>query len=622
MAASATRLAIFAGLLSLGLICAGCSASANNGFFGATNPPRENVLRYVSGSEPESLDPQVATTQSDERICMALYEGLAEYDPRTGEPVPALAEAWEVNKDASEYVFRLRRDGRFSNGDPITARDFVYSIRRGLAPELGSRSASMAYPIKYAEAFNSGGVFVFDPNSKTYLLEKDFAEAAEQTYAPADPTRVVLPRDEKKRQKAIDANPKLKAAIAGKQFAPVKAEDVGIAAADDYTLRISLMKPAPFFISMMPHPFFRVVHQKTIDEVGNSWTEAANVVTSGPFKLEGWKHYDRVNVVRDPMNWDAKNVKLDRIVFYLLQDNATMMNLYKAGEVDATYNHTVPAAWLDVITPMKDFMDAPEAAIDFYLFNTTRGPTSDVRVRKALNMSINKKSLADWRHVKPLTAMTPDGMFPGYPQPKGDPFDPEKAKQLLAEAGYRDAAGNFAAQKFAESEVELITNPDANNLSYAEFIQAQWKQTLGATIPIRVMEGKTFFAAQAKLDYKGVSRFGWAADYMDPFTFLGLFYTAGGNNATGWWDPKYAALLDEANRTVDHQKRYELLAEAEKLLLDAQPVIPLTAGSTRWLKKPYVKGMYPNPMTLHPWKWIYLERDQAKWDYAMPKMTE
>ncbi len=136
------------------------------------------------------------------------------------------------------------------------------------------------------------------------------------------------------------------------------------------------------------------------------------------------------------------------------------------------------------------------------------------------------------------------------------------------------------------------------------------------------MEGKTFFAAQAKLDYKGVSRYGWAADYMDPFTFLGLFYTAGGNNATGWWDPKYAALLDEANRTVDHQKRYELLAEAEKLLLDAQPVIPLTAGSTRWLKKPYVKGMYPNPMTLHPWKWIYLERDQAKWDYAMPKMTE
>ncbi len=484
MAASATRLAIFAGLLSLTLMCAGCSASANNAFFGATNPPRESVLRYVSGSEPESLDPQIVTTQSDQRTCMALYEGLAEYDPKTGEPIPALAEAWEVNKDASEYVFHLRRDGRFSNGDPITARDFVYTIRRGLTPEVGSRSASMAYSITYAEAFNSGGVFVFDPNSSTYLLEKDFAETAEQRPAP-NAARVVLPGDVKRRAKEIDANPKLKTAVVGKQFAPVKPEDVGIEAVDDYTLRISLVKPAPFFVSMMPHVFFRVLHQKTIEKFGRAWTDAANIVTSGPFKLEAWKHYDRINVVRDPMYWDTKSVKLDAIVFYLLQDNTTMMNLYKAGELDATYNHTVPSAWLDVIGPMQDFMDAPEAAIDFYLFNTTKGPTSDVRVRKALNMSINKKALADWRHVKPLTAMTPDGMFPGYPQPKGDPFDPEKAKQLLAEAGYRDTAGNFDPQKFAESEVELITNPDANNLSYAEFILAQWKQNLGATIPIR-----------------------------------------------------------------------------------------------------------------------------------------
>jgi len=622
MAASATRLAIFAGLLSLGLICAGCSASANNGFFGATNPPRENVLRYVSGSEPETLDPQIPDLQNEARICMALYEGLAEYDPKTGEPVPALAETWEVNKDSSEFTFHLRHDGRFSNGDPITARDFVYTIRRGLTPGLGSRTAAMAYPIKYAEAFNSGGVFVFDPNSRTYLLEKDFAEAAEKTYAPADPSRVVLPRDEKKRQKAIDANPKLKAGVAGKQFVPVKGEDVGVDAVNDYTLHISLEKPAPFFVSMMPHVFFRVLHQKTIETFGAAWTDAANIVTSGPFKLEAWKHYDRINVVRNPMYWDAKSVKLDGIVFYLLQDNTTIMNLYKAGELDAMYNHTVPAAWLDMIGPAKDFMDAPEASVDYYQFNTTKGPTSDVRVRKALNMALDKKALADWRHVKPLSAITPDGIFPGYPQPKGDPFDPEKAKLLLAEAGYRDAAGNFDPKKFAQSEVELITNPDGNNLTFAEFIQAQWKQTLGATIQIRVMEAKTYFAARANLDYKGVSRFGWSGDYMDPYTFLSIFYTAGGSNGTGWWDPKYVALLDEANRTVDHQKRYELLAEAEKMVVEVQPVIPLVAGSTRWMKKPYVKGMYPNPMTLHPWKWIYLERDQAKWDYGMPKMTE
>src|SRR5258707_470447 len=430
MAALATRLTLVTIVLSLALISVGCAASANNAFFGATNPPRENVLRYVSGSEPETLDPQIPDGQNEARICMSLYEGLAEYDAKTGEPVPALAEKWEVNKDSSEFTFHLRRDGRFSNGDPITARDFVYTIRRGLKPEVGSRNASMAYPIKYAEAFNSGGVFVFDPNSKTYLLEKDFTEAAEKTYAPADPSRVVLSGNEKKRQKELDANPKLKAATAGKQLVPVKAEDVGVDAVNDYTLHISLVKPSPFFVSMMPHVFFRVLHQKTIEKFGVAWTDAANIVTSGPFKLEAWKHYDRINVVRDPMYWDAKNVKLDAIVFYLLQDNATIMNLYKAGELDATYNHTVPSAWLDVIGPAKDFMDAPEAAIDFYLFNTTKGPTSDVRVRKALNLAVDKKALADWRHVKPLAGLTPDGMFPGYSQPKGDPFDPEKARHF------------------------------------------------------------------------------------------------------------------------------------------------------------------------------------------------
>src|SRR5713101_1148464 len=224
MAALATRLTIVAGVLSLTLISAGCAASAKNQvFFGKTDPPRDNVLRYVSGSEPESLDPQIPTGQNEARICMALYEGLAEYDPKTGEPIPALAERWEVNKDSSELVFHLRRDGRFSNGDPITARDFVYTIRRGLTPEVGAPYASMAYPIKYAEAFNSSGVFVFDPNTKTYLLERDFAEAFEQTTAPADPTRVVLSGDEKGRKKELDTNTKLKAAVAGKQFVPVKA---------------------------------------------------------------------------------------------------------------------------------------------------------------------------------------------------------------------------------------------------------------------------------------------------------------------------------------------------------------------------------------------------------------
>jgi oligopeptide transport system substrate-binding protein len=651
-----SQLAIAAFIVALSLLSAGCSALANNSaFFGKTDPPRDNVLRYVSGSEPESLDPQISDGQPEARVYMALFEGLVEYDPKTTAPIPALAERWEVNNDSSEITFHLRRNGRFSNGDPITARDFVYTIRRGMSPKLASRNAGLAYYIKYAKAYNAGDVFVFDPAGKTFLLEKDFAQGSAQTakeplssqpvgsvtaeYPPlpedktpdADtqfhqsmhsPARLVLPADEQKRNASLDANPQLKAAVAGKQFVAVKADDIGVEAVDDYTLRISLAQSAPFFLSLMPHQFFRVVNQKAIETFGDAWTDARNIVTSGPFRLEIWRHYDRVVVKRDPMYWDAASVHLDSIVFYAVVDNTTMMNLYKAGEIDAMLNHAVPSAWLDMIAPMKDYMDAPEATIEYWQFNCKRAPTNDVRIRKALNMSVDKKALAAWRHTQPLTAITPEGMFPGYPQPKGDPFDPEKAKTLLADAGYRDSSGKFDPKKFPIDQIEIGLNPDGNNIPTAEFIQAQWKQNLGITIPIKIMEQKTFLAARSKLEYKGISRNGWGADYMDPFTFLGLYYTPTGNNGTGWWDPKYAALLDEANSTGDPQKRFELMARAEAMALEAQPVMPLFTTSARWMKKPYVKGMYPNPVSLFPWKWVYIEPDQSKWDYGVPKMTE
>jgi oligopeptide transport system substrate-binding protein len=659
MADFSSRLIALALLSALTIIYAGCGASASNQvFFGKTDPPRDNVLRYVSGPEPESLDPQISDGQPEARIYMALYEGLVEYDPKTTVPIPALAERWETNKDSSEFTFHLRRDGRFSNGDPITARDFVYTIRRGMSPEFASRNAALAYYIKYAQAYNEKGLFVRDPKTGRFLLEQDLEEAPATDDAAAkrkvpltsqsvasvadeyppipedktpdadtefhrfmhSPLRLTLPSDQKKRTKQIEANPKLKALIEGKEFVPVKPEEIGVEAIDDYTLRICLAQPAPFFMSLLPHQFFRVLHQKTIEQHKGAWTLEKNIVSSGPFKLERWSHYDRVVVSRDPNYHDAAMVKLDGIVFYLTGESATVMNLYKAGEIDAMYNHAVQAQWVDTVERLKDYMDAPESAIEYWQFNTTKPPTNDVRVRKAFNMALDKKALGAWRHQKPLTGITPEGMFPGYPSPKGDEFNPEKAKSLLAEAGYRNDAGQFDPRKFPADQMEINVNPDGANIPIAEFIQAQWKQNLGITLPIRIMEQKTFLAARAKLEYKGLGRTGWSADYMDPFTFLGLYYTAAGNNGTGWFDPKYAELLDEANSTFDRQKRFELMAQAEAIALAAQPVIPLVTTSARWLKKPYVKGMYPNPVTLLPWKFVYIERDPAKWDYSVPDM--
>ena len=323
------------------------------------------------------------------------------------------------------------------------------------------------------------------------------------------------------------------------------------------------------------------------------------------------------------MYWDAANVKLDEIDFYPMSDNPTIMNLYKVGDVDAVLNHTVPNAWLNVVRVKKDYMDGAEAAIDYLCINTTKPPMNDVRVRRAFNLAIDKGAWADWRKiVKPLTAFTPEGIFQGYPQPKGEQFNPEEARRLLGEAGYpvvKKGDGSYSCPKFPVDQVEYIYNTQESNKAMAEWMQAQWKQNLGITVSLRNMDWKTFLNARAKLDYKGFARSAWSADYMDPFTFLSLFYT-GGENGTGWVDPKYVAMLDEANRTLDNKKRYELLAQAEKYLIDNQPVIPIDTASVNWTKKPYVKGMYPNPGSLYPWKYVYIERDQAKWDYGTPSL--
>ncbi len=646
-------------LATIAFVTIACSASAKNEvFFGKTTPPERNILRYVTGDEPESIDPPVSSGQPEARIYMALYEGLVEYHPKTLEPIPAIADRFHANKDSSEFVFHLRKNARWSNGDPITAQDFVYTVRRALSPKLASRNASLAYDIRYAQAYNSAAVFVKDPVTNQFLLEEDFTDAVppeaeplsqksigageleyeitdEEPQQDADtafhrfmhsPPRLTLPADEKRRTARVSANPKLQAAMAGKELVKVSGEDLGVEAIDDYTVRISLAQRAPFFSGLVAHPLFRFVPRQIIEKFGDRWTDAGNLVTSGAFKLKHWKPYHELVVERNPMYWDAARVQLEEIRFYPMSDNPAIMNLYKVGEVDATLNHSVPNAWLDVVRPKKDYMDGAEAAIVYININVTKAPMNDLRVRRAFAMAIDKITYAKARRItKPLFAFTPEGIFSGYPQPKGEGFDPEQARKLLGEAGFavtQRGDGTYECKNFPVSEIEFVFNTASSNKTVAEFLQAQWKQTLGVTVPLRSMEFKTFMVVRNKLEYKGFSIGLWGADYMDPFTFLGIFSTVGGTNATGWFDQKYADMLNEANSTLDKAKRYELLARAEKLLLDAQPMIPIETSAVNFVKKPYLKGMYPNAASLYPWKFVYIERDTSKWDYGIPNMAE
>ena len=645
-------------LLTITILCSlivGCSTSATSRYFGQTTPPKGNVLRYVSGGEIESLDPPITNSQPDARILIALFDGLVEYHPKTMEPIPSIAESWETSPDGTEYLFHLRHNARFSNGDPITASDFVYSFRRGFDPQLASRNAYLGYYIKYSEAYNSDRSFVKEANGQ-FLLKKDFEERKDEappaamppSFGPESdfsrfldgPERFTVPSDEKERAKLTEKDPKLKAALAGKEFVPVKAEDIGVEAVDDYTLRLKLYQPAPFFVGLLAHQFFRVVPRKVIEKWGNDWTRLEHIVTSGAFKLSVHRPYDVLSVVRDPNNWDAANVKLDGIDFYPLDESTTMMNLYKAGSVDALYNHTVPAAWFEKISPYTaEYSLQPEIASEFYVMNVKKKPMDDIKVRQAFALAIDRVALAKFRKtIKPLIDMTPEGIFPKYEEArtkvyaeelkkqgssldewKTRVFDADKARKLLTDAGFgvSKSGDGWACPNFPVEKVNITYNTAESNKAVAEFIQAQWKQNLGITVPLKNMEFRTFLPLLNKVDFDGFARRGWVGDYMDPYTFLSLYYSENNEGATGWWDPKFDKMLDEANNTTDAMKRFEILARAEFYVMQQQIIIPLGTNSTSWMKKPYIKGMYPNPGTLHAWKYVYIERDPKKWTSDM-----
>ena len=515
-----------------------------------------------------------------------------------------------------------------------------------LRPATASTSTELGFFVKYAEAYNTGQVFV--KKGETFLLAKDFGaeEKPSGTIGPETefhkilhaPERLLLPGDEKKRTAKIESDPKLKAAVEGAEFVPVKAEDIGIEAIDDRTLRITMRQSAPFFLGLLAHQFFRVVPQKAIEKHGKNWIRKENIVTSGPFRIKEYRPYDALVVEKDPNYWDSSNVHLDGIEFYPVEENSTILNLYKAGSIDAFLNHTVVTSWIAEVRNYKDeYMNFPEGSTAYYSFNITKPPFDNIKLRKAFAMAVDRVALSSFRKItKPLYDLTPDGIFPEYDKArakvseeirqergvapevwaKNNKFDPEQARKLLTEAGFpvQPSGNGFACPTFPTDTVSMMFNTNENNRAIAEFLQAQWKQNLGITVPLKSQEFKTFLKDRHEVTYSGLAQSLWSGDYMDPYTFLGLHYGYPNNGDSGFNDSKYNKMLDDANSELDVTKRYEMLARAEFYLMEQQPSVPLTINATNWMKKPYVKGMYPNPGTLLPWKFVYIEKDRAKWD--------
>lgn len=504
---------------------------------------RDGILLVGNSAEPKALDHQLVTGVPESKIISALFEGLVADDPsRDDADVPGAAASWEHNADMTEWVFHLQPEGKWADGAPVTAHDFVFSYNRLLHPDFAGPYAEMLYFLQNAEDFNKGKI-------------TDFAQ-------------------------------------------------VGVKAVDDFTLQIKLREPVPYLPSLTRHytwfPVPRHVvlqHGKMTDRF-TPWSVLPNLVGNGPFKITEWRFHDFIEVKRNSHYWNAANVGLNGIRFYPIENPYTETRAFLSGQL-----HTIYQLPSDVIRTVKkdepEFLrQEPYVGTTFIRLNTKRPALSDPRVRQALSLTLDRDQLCEYvmEGFFPAHSLTPK-MGAYEPEPKLS-FDPEKARALLAEAGFPDGKG-FPVFSM------LIARPAAR--AGAEAIQAMWSKHLNIRVNIQNKDWGAYISAQQSLNFDMASA-GWVGDYLDPTTFLNLWTPGNGNNNTGWSDPHYDSLLREAALKADPAERFALFRQAETLLMDAQPILPIAHYTRNYLLRPEVKGWHPLLLDNHPWAAIRLER--------------
>ena len=505
---------------------------------------REQILHFGNGDEPQELDPHVTTGIPEYQIQLSLFEGLVSLDPKTLAIVPGVAQSWDESADHKTFTFHLRKTARWSNGDRLTAHDFVYSWKRALTPEMGDLYAYMLYYLKNGEQYAKGKI-------------KDFSK-------------------------------------------------VGVKALDDYTLKVELEAPTPYFLQVLTHHSYFPVEKATIEkfgtmaERGTRWTRPGNFVGNGPFKLKEWKMNRVLIVEKNPNYWDASRVRLKEIYFYPIPNKSTEERMFRAGQLHITED--IPS---EKIADYKKQHPGvvhitPWVGTYFYRFNTTIKPLNDVRVRRALALSINREEIVK-RITKggelPAYTFTPPGIN-GYTSTARLEYNINKARKLLADAGYPNGRGF--------PKLELMFNTDEKHRQVAIAIQEMWKKALNIHITLANLDWKVFLDRESHLDYQ-LDRGGWIADYLDATNFLDLFVTGGGNNRTGWSNPQYDKYIREAALTADQDDRYAIFQKAEKLLMQEVPIVPIYTYTRRRLISESVKGWYDNILDRHPYKYIYLQ---------------
>lgn len=506
------------------------------GCFSKSSSDGTKIARLVSGGEPGSLHPALAQGTHESVILDHIFEGLMKRD-KNGKIVKGIAKDYKISEDKLTYTFTLRKDVTWSNGDKITAHDFEVAWKYALNPITASTYSYQLYYLVGAIEFN------------TFDYENGSAE------------------DMKKLEDAV-----------------------GVKALDDVTLEVNLMQPTPFFIELCAFYTYYPIN-KSLHESNPDWAiDGSTHVSNGPFKIVEWNHDSNVVVKKNEEYYNKKAIKLDGIEFIILEDINTQWQMFENSEIDV--NDNLPTDVLGDLRKQKDesLISTGELATYFYRFNTTEKPFNNLKVRKALSMAIDRNLIID--EVSQGGQIPAYGLVPpGIPDTKGDFRENggdyfaenfEEAKKLLAEG--------LAEEGMDSLSFVLIYNTSENHRKMAEAIQEMWRK-LGVDISLENMEFRVKIDREHNLDYQ-VARAGWIGDYVDPNTFLDMFTSWSTQNDTGWTSDRYDELIDAAGKEFDSKKRLEYMHEAEEILMEALPIMPIYYYCNNRVEKPYLKGTY------------------------------
>ena len=535
---------------------------------------------YVNRGSIGTLDPARMSWMQDIRAALTLWEGLTTYHPKTSVPIEGVAYLPPKISDGGRvYTFQLRPEARWSNGDPVTAHDFVYAWRRAMEPGTAADYVELLFLIQGAREYFQW-------------------------------------RNQAIEEKITDLESHWRQANAYFE------DHVGIKATDEQTLEVELVRPTHYFVDLCAFSTFLPLHRASVERFreeaqdghlfyGTQWVKPQHLVTNGPFMMEDWRFKRRLRMVKNPHYWDAEKVSLNVIDMLDIESIESAFLMYEAGEIDWLSDLSLSFQHALVEQAQRGERDDIHSIQTFgtYFYNLncletlpdgTPNPLSDPRLRVALNLAVDKEAIV--KEVTRLgqrvaTTFIPPQGIPGYSSPKGLPYDAEQARALFSEAGFPDGKGF--------PPLDLLYNTGFRHEDTAQAIARMWQRELGIEVRLRGQESKTFREEKQQHRFM-VCRAGWFGDYTDPTTFLDMFVTHNGNNDSAYNNPQYDALIQQAAETTDSAERMKLYRQAETILVEEDmPLLPIYHYVNQFaFRSDQVEGLHLNPRLMTMLKYV------------------